>query len=127
MLDLLTSHNALGLVSAAFAIGLVLRSYFARPRLPHSSKLPPGPALLPILGSALAVDVTAPWLTYKAWGSQYGDVVYTRLFGQDNIIINSERVARDLLDHRSQNYSDRPEIATNELYELVEFSSTLVN
>lgn len=72
MLDLLTSHNALGLVSAAFAIGLVLRSYFARPRLPHSSKLPPGPALLPILGSALAVDVTAPWLTYKAWGSQYG-------------------------------------------------------
>lgn len=116
MLDLLTSHNALGLVSAAFAIGLVLRSYFARPRLPHSSKLPPGPALLPILGSALAVDVTAPWLTYKAWGSQYGDVVYTRLFGQDNIIINSERVARDLLDHRSQNYSDRPEIATNELF-----------
>ncbi|KAG1829111.1 cytochrome P450 [Suillus variegatus] len=69
------------------------------------SKLPPGPALLPILGSALAVDVTAPWLTYKAWGSQYGQYHY-----------NSERVARDLLDHRSQNYSDRPEIATNELF-----------
>ncbi|KAG2111177.1 cytochrome P450 [Suillus discolor] len=116
MLDLLTSHSALGLVSAAFAISLVLRSYFAKPKLPHSGKLPPGPALLPILGSALAVDVTAPWLTYKAWGNQYGDVVYTRLFGQDNIIINSERVARDLLDHRSQNYSDRPEIATNELF-----------
>ncbi|OJA15424.1 hypothetical protein AZE42_13001 [Rhizopogon vesiculosus] len=45
-----------------------------------------------------------------------GDVVYTRLFLQDNIIINSEQVARDLLEHRSQNYSDRPEIATNELF-----------
>ncbi|OJA11833.1 hypothetical protein AZE42_04066 [Rhizopogon vesiculosus] len=90
-------------------------------------------------GNALAIDVNAPWLTYKAWGSQYGkctliipvasnsgtdsdapessgDVVYTRLFLQDNIIINSEQVARDLLEHRSQNYSDRPEIATNELF-----------
>jgi hypothetical protein len=44
-----------------------------------------------------------------------GDVVYTRLLSLDNIIINSEQVARDLLDHRSQNYSDRPEIATNEM------------
>ncbi|OAX31349.1 cytochrome P450, partial [Rhizopogon vinicolor AM-OR11-026] len=44
------------------------------------------------------------------------DVVYTRLFLQDNIVINSEQVARDLLEHRSQNYSDRPEIATNELF-----------
>ncbi|OAX30544.1 cytochrome P450, partial [Rhizopogon vinicolor AM-OR11-026] len=34
----------------------------------------------------------------------------------DNIIINSEEVARDLLENRSHNYSDRPEIATNELF-----------
>jgi hypothetical protein len=46
-------------------------------------------------------------------------MVYTRLFGQENIVINSEKIARDLLEHRSQNYSDRPEIATNELYEFV--------
>jgi hypothetical protein len=44
-----------------------------------------------------------------------GGLVYTRLFSQDNIIINSEQVARDLLDHRSQNYSDRPEIVTSEM------------
>ncbi|KAG2148491.1 cytochrome P450 [Suillus cothurnatus] len=114
MSDLLTS--GLEVVLAAFAISLALRNYFAKPKLPHSGKLPPGPAFLPILGSALAVDVTAPWLTYKTWGDQYGDVVYTRLFGQDNIVINSEKIARDLLEHRSQNYSDRPEIATNELF-----------
>lgn len=108
--------SGLEAVLAAFAISLALRRYFANPKLPHSGQLPPGPPLLPILGSALAVDVTAPWLTYKAWGSQYGDVVYTQLFGQDNIVINSERVARDLLEHRSQNYSDRPEIATNKLF-----------
>jgi len=46
-------------------------------------------------------------------------MVYTKLFGQDNIIVNSEEIARDLLQNRSQNYSDRPEIATNELYDLL--------
>jgi hypothetical protein len=46
-------------------------------------------------------------------------MVYTRLFGQENIVINSEEIARDLLEHRSQNYSDRPEVATNTLYEFV--------
>jgi hypothetical protein len=60
-------------VLAAFAISLALRRYFTSSKLPHSGQLPPGPPLLPILGSALAVDVTAPWLTYKAWGSQYGE------------------------------------------------------
>ncbi|KAG1856466.1 cytochrome P450 [Suillus subluteus] len=44
------------------------------------------------------------------------DMVYTKLFGQDNIVINSEEIARDLLENRSQNYSDRPEIATNDLF-----------
>ncbi|KAG2150492.1 cytochrome P450 [Suillus clintonianus] len=97
---------------ASFAIAFALKSYFSRQKLPHGVQFPLGPPLLPILGSALAVDVTAPWLTYKAWG----DVVYTRLFGQDNIIINSEQIARDLLEHRSNNYSDRPDIATNELF-----------
>lgn len=114
MSDFLT--GGLEVILAAFAISLALKSYFAKPKLVHSGKLPPGPALLPILGSALAIDVTAPWLTYKAWGSQYGHVVYTQLFGQDNIVINSERVARDLLEHRSHNYSDRPNISTNELF-----------
>ena len=37
-----------------------------------------------------------------------GEVFYTQLLGQDIIVINSERVAHDLLDRRSHNYSSRP-------------------
>jgi hypothetical protein len=72
MSDLLT--GSLEVALAAFATSLALKRYFAKP--PHSGKLPPGPPSLPILGNALSVDVTAPWLTYKAWGDQYGKLSY---------------------------------------------------
>ena len=37
-----------------------------------------------------------------------GPIFYTQLLGQDIIVISSERVAHDLLDRRSYNYSSRP-------------------
>ncbi|KAG1883223.1 hypothetical protein F4604DRAFT_1920406 [Suillus subluteus] len=86
--------GGLTVLLAAAVIGIALRSYFTKPKLPHGVQFPPGPTSLPILG----------------------DMVYTKLFGQDNIVINSEEIARDVLENRSQNYSDRPEIATNDLF-----------
>jgi hypothetical protein len=64
--------GAFEVLFAAFAITVVLKSYFAKPKLPQGIQLPPGPPLIPILGNALAVDVSAPWITYKAWGIKYG-------------------------------------------------------
>jgi hypothetical protein len=45
-----------------------------------------------------------------------GNLIYSCVLGIDMIIINSEAVARELLDKRSIIYSDRPVIATNESY-----------
>ncbi|KAN0084483.1 Cytochrome P450 [Tylopilus felleus] len=59
--------------------------------------------------------MAAPWLTYAKWAKVYGDIIYSRLLGNDIIIINSEKVARELLERRSLNYSDRPYLITNEL------------
>ena len=44
-----------------------------------------------------------------------GDLVYSRLLGKDIIIINSEKIAKDLLENRSKNHSDRPYLITNDL------------
>ena len=46
-----------------------------------------------------------------------GGIIYTRLLTQDIIVINSEKIAQDLLDRRSKNYSSRPAsiIPMNEL------------
>ncbi|KAG1897549.1 cytochrome P450 [Suillus fuscotomentosus] len=70
--------------------------------------LPPGPPPLPFVGNVIGIDPDHPWLAYSRWGTEYGEIVYSRLFSQDIVIINSERVAHDLLDRRSQNYSTRP-------------------
>ncbi|KAF9237857.1 cytochrome P450 [Melanogaster broomeanus] len=83
-------------------------------RSPHP--LPPGPPPLPIVGNVRGIDTKAPWLTYSEWSKVYGDLVYSRLFNQDIIIINSEKIAKDLLEDRSHNYSDRPNMVTIALF-----------
>lgn len=70
MSEILT--GGLGALLAAFAIICALRSYFTKSRLPHHTRFPPGPHPIPLIGNALAIDVSAPWVTYKEWGSQYG-------------------------------------------------------
>ncbi|EGN92403.1 hypothetical protein SERLA73DRAFT_117398 [Serpula lacrymans var. lacrymans S7.3] len=81
----------------------------------NSLSFPPGPSSLPIVGNALEINSTAPWITYEKWGKTYGEIIHYRLFQQHVIVINSEQIARDLLEKRSYNYSDRPALLTTEL------------
>ncbi|OAX32691.1 cytochrome P450, partial [Rhizopogon vinicolor AM-OR11-026] len=66
---------------------------------------------LPILGNLHRINTDCPWVTYKEWSDIYGDIIYCRILNQDVIILNSEKVARALLEQRSSNYSDRPRFA----------------
>ncbi|KAF8129271.1 cytochrome P450 [Boletus edulis] len=102
-------------LSAVVTVDVVRR--FTRHRIERQGySLPPGPTPFPLLGSALSVNAQEPWLTYTAWRAKYGDVMHVRLLDIDVIVLNSQSAAIELLEKRSQLYSDRPFIATVEPY-----------
>ncbi|KAN0084486.1 Cytochrome P450 [Tylopilus felleus] len=114
--------------TGTLALGCIVLLYVGRRALGKRSSypLPPGPPGLPWVGNIIGVNAEAPWLTYAKWARTYGDIVYSRLLGRDIIIINSEKIAKDLLESRSKNYSDRPSLIINEISG-VDFSSVFMS
>ncbi|KAG6333948.1 hypothetical protein ID866_5145 [Astraeus odoratus] len=95
------------LIACAIAICLWLahRAIRRKSGLPY----PPGPKGLPLVGNTFNINLKEPHLTYTEWGKTYGDIMYCHIFGQDFVIINSEKTARLLADQRSSIYSNRPQ------------------
>ncbi|KAF8645514.1 hypothetical protein AX16_007798 [Volvariella volvacea WC 439] len=90
-----------------FAVLLVaitprLRSWWYR--LP----LPPGPKGLPIIGNLRQFPKQTPWLTYESWAKTYGPIMHLDYLRTHVIVLSSAKVALDLLEARSNIYSDRP-------------------
>ncbi|KAH9163975.1 cytochrome P450, partial [Lactarius sanguifluus] len=76
--------------------------------------LPPGPKGLPLIGNILCATDNN-WLASPRRKDDYGDLMYLTVFGQGILVVNSQCVAVDLLEKRSNIYSDRPQsISLNE-------------
>ncbi|EIW84451.1 cytochrome P450 [Coniophora puteana RWD-64-598 SS2] len=103
-------HSVVSL-SAAVVATLVIVTLRAR-RKSREAGFPQGPAPLPVIGNALEIDASRPWLTFTKWQATYGDLVYCNVFGQDVVVVNSEKVAEDLMDKRSRNYSGRMDMSS---------------
>ncbi|KAM5544308.1 hypothetical protein V8D89_001968 [Ganoderma adspersum] len=86
---------------------LVLLANAVQRRRKHA-RLPPGPTPLPIVGNILDFPRTHLGREFAAMSRRFGDVVHLNVLGQDTIVLGSLKAARDLLDKRSANYSDRP-------------------
>lgn len=72
--------------------------------------LPPGPPQLPIIGNLHQAPIDYPWRTYQEWTKQYGPVYYLQYGLNTIIMLGTHQAARDLLDKRSNIYSDRPHV-----------------
>ncbi|KAF7375504.1 putative monooxygenase [Mycena sanguinolenta] len=94
-------------VATAILIGAVV-SVILWNLSPRKSNVPPGPPRWPLIGSVLAIPRACQWVTFSKWAKTYGNIVYVDALGQPLFIVNSAKVARDLLDKRSSIYSDRP-------------------
>ncbi|KAF9237855.1 hypothetical protein BU15DRAFT_62877 [Melanogaster broomeanus] len=73
---------------------------------------PRSPTGYPLWGIIRYAVLTTIPVSVSHIDGRTGDLVYSRLFNQDIIIINSEKIAKDLLEDRSSNYSDRPNLVT---------------
>ncbi|KAF9483149.1 cytochrome P450 [Pholiota conissans] len=101
---MLTQDNVFLLLTAL--IGLVILklavSWSKRP------KYLPGPPRLPLIGNLLQMPESEAWVTYKKWGEKYGDAMYLEIMGSPLVILNSYNSIVDILEKRSDIYSDRP-------------------
>ncbi|KAF7371337.1 Cytochrome P450 [Mycena sanguinolenta] len=76
----------------------------------RSPPLPPGPRGLPIVGNILDLRTTNSWLNFAKLGEDWGEISSLTVLGQTMIIVNSLKIAEDLLETRGANFSDRPEM-----------------
>ncbi|KAJ7702909.1 hypothetical protein B0H14DRAFT_3527087 [Mycena olivaceomarginata] len=118
------------LLPLVLVLAAILCRRFVSPkrRLP----LPPGPPRGYITGNLHQLPTSQPWLKYADWAKEHGSplslhshspthsshlipnqprtgpIISLRVFHRTEIILNSAKVATDLLDARSLIYSDRP-------------------
>ncbi|KAH7928996.1 cytochrome P450 [Leucogyrophana mollusca] len=91
--------------SAPLILALAMR-YVSVLRQTQKGKLPPGPPGVPVFGNAFQLSRNA-WTIFEDWKSQYGPLIYLQIVGQPFVVLNSNKVASDLLTRRASKYSDR--------------------
>ncbi|TFK41776.1 cytochrome P450 [Crucibulum laeve] len=99
---------SLGITDIAVCLLLFLLYVELRNRRLYKS-LPPGPKRLPLIGNILQMPTSLEWEVYAQWGKELNsDMIHLAVGGSTLVIINSLKIANDLLDKRSSIYSDRP-------------------
>ncbi|THH30749.1 hypothetical protein EUX98_g3443 [Antrodiella citrinella] len=105
------------LALGALIVFVIFRLLKARP------PLPPGPKPWPIIGNMLDVPTVRPWERYREWCDKYdSDVIFIQLPTLPMVILGSVKAATDLLEKRSQLYSDRRE---SQMLKLMSFNNML--
>ncbi|KAG0699879.1 cytochrome P450 [Suillus ampliporus] len=101
---ILTDATWLEICLASVGVYLVKRTFTKKNPAPY----PPGPPGWPLIGNVTDMPHIKPWITFAEWGKRYGDISHIEILGQHIIVLNSVKIAMDMLDKKSSVYSDRP-------------------
>ncbi|KAG2051336.1 cytochrome P450 [Suillus hirtellus] len=99
----LTNVTALDLCLACVGVYLI-KQVFNKKNPPY----PPGPPGWPLIGNVLDMPYIRPWLTFTEWGEKYGEISHINVLGRHIVVVNSVKIAMEMLDSKSAIYSDRP-------------------
>ncbi|TDL14934.1 cytochrome P450 [Rickenella mellea] len=95
------------LVISALLLTIAWRSFTTR--LHGGKPLPPGPASFPVIGNLLAMPATGKEMgVFASWAKKWGPIVHIKTFGRHVVVLNTLKAANELLERRSELYSDRP-------------------
>ncbi|KAI3615566.1 cytochrome p450 [Moniliophthora roreri] len=70
--------------------------------------LPPGPPTLPIVGNLHVLPAESPHVKFTEWARTYGDIYSLKIGPRTMVVVSSMEAAKELMDKRSANTSDRP-------------------
>ncbi|KAG7100011.1 hypothetical protein E1B28_001798 [Marasmius oreades] len=96
----------ISIVTVVLACTILAFTYATNRR--NKVPFPPTPPGNWLLGNVSQVPRRQSWLQFTAWKETYGDIVHLRLVNKHMIILNSKKVVLDLLESRSNIYSQRP-------------------
>uniref|UniRef100_A0A0W0EWD1 Putative cytochrome P450 n=1 Tax=Moniliophthora roreri TaxID=221103 RepID=A0A0W0EWD1_MONRR len=74
----------------------------------RKSHYPPGPVADPFIGHVRVIPTQNQPEVFHEWSQIYGDIMYLQVFDRKMVIMGSFKVAQELLENRSANYSCRP-------------------
>jgi hypothetical protein len=91
--------NILITVSAAILAVVLYAVYseFLSPAARARKRLPPGPPGVPFLGNTDFPTFNAH-IKFKEWADVYGEIYSLRLGSNNIVVLNSDRVIKDLMD-----------------------------
>jgi cytochrome P450 len=64
----------------------------------------------PLIGNVGQLPTTFVWYKFTEWCNLYGPLVKFNLAGRDHVIVNTEKIANDLMRERGNIYSSRPQV-----------------
>ncbi|THH20292.1 hypothetical protein EW146_g1063 [Bondarzewia mesenterica] len=89
---------------------LALGSWFVRRIIVQRRKapLPPGPKGWPFIGNFMSLPRNRRWETFAEWEMKWGSIIHISAFGKHLIVVNNGKTAVEMLNKKSNIYSDRP-------------------